>query len=161
MKIEKISSRVLMCCVGLIVVCFAAFFCIGYDNMVGDHNEPVLTDIIMWLMYVLVIATAALTVWSLVRGIQNSKGTDSAATTGVPGGKITMFTCCLTVASLVLGWITGLGSTEFTASDGTVTSAGWVTVVNVFMVSMGVLLVAAAIAVAVSMTGILTKNASK
>ena len=91
-----------MCCVGLIVVCFAAFFCIGYENMVGDNNEPVLTDIIMWLMYVLVIATAALTVWSLVRGIQNSKGTDSAATTGVPGGKITMFTCCLTVASLVL-----------------------------------------------------------
>ena len=65
-----------MCCVGLIVVCFAAFFCIGYDNMVGDHNEPVLTDIIMWLMYVLVIATAALTVWSLVRGMQNSKGND-------------------------------------------------------------------------------------
>jgi len=34
-------------------------------------------------------------------------------------------------------------------------------VVDVFMVSMGVLLVAAAIAVAVSMTGIVTKNASK
>ena len=150
-----------MCCVGLIVVCFAAFFCIGYDNMVGDHNEPVLTDIIMWLMYVLVIATAALTVWSLVRGIQNSKGTDPAAITGVPGGKITLFTTGLTIASLILGWVVGLGEKEFTAQDGTVTSAGWVTVVDVFMVSMGILLLAAAIAVAVSMTGILTKSASK
>ena len=150
-----------MCCVVLIVVCFAAFLLIGYNNPVGDYNEPMLTDVIMWLMYVLTAVTAVLTAWSVVRGIQNTKGSDPAATTGVPSGKITMFTVCLTVISLVLGWVTGLGSTEFTASDGTVTSAGWVTVVNVFMVSMGVLLVAAAIAVAVSMTGIVTKSASK
>ena len=150
-----------MCCVILIVVCFAAFLLIGYNNPVGDNNEPLLTDVIMWLMYLLILVTAGLTVWSAVRGIQNSKGNDPAATTGVPGGKITLFTAGLTIASLVLGWIMGIGEKEFTASDGTVTSAGWVTVVDVFMVSMGVLLVAAAIAVAVSMTGIVTKNASK
>ncbi len=161
MKIEKISSRVLLCCVTLIIVCFAAFLLIGYDNPVGDYNEPLLTDVIMWLMYGLVAATTVLTVWSLIRGIQNSKGNDPAATTGVPGGKITVFTVGLTIVSLVLGWVTGIGEKEFTASDGTVTSAGWVTVVDIFMVSMGILLVAAAIAVAVSMTGIVTKNASK
>ena len=161
MKIEKISSRVLLCCVILIVVCFAAFLTIGYDNQVGEYNEPLLTDVIMWLMYLLTAVTAVLTVWSLVRGIQNSKGSDPAATTGVPGGKITMCTVCLTVASLVLGWVLGLGEEPFTASDGTVTSAGWVTVVDVFMVSIAVLLVAAAIAVAVSMTGVMTKSASK
>ena len=161
MKIEKISSRVLLCCVILIVVCFAAFLLIGYNNPVGDNNEPMLTDVIMWLMYLLVLVTAGLTVWSAVRGIQHSKGNDPAATTGVPGGKITLFTAGLTIVSLILGWILGIGEKEFTASDGTVTSAGWVTVVDVFMVSMGVLLVAAAIAVAVSMTGIFTKNASK
>ena len=161
MKIETISSRVLLCCVILIVVCFAAFLLIGYNNPVGDNNEPMLTDVIMWLMYLLVLVTAGLTVWSAVRGIQNSKGNDPAATTGVPGGKITLFTAGLTIVSLILGWILGIGEKEFTASDGTVTSAGWVTVVDVFMVSMGVLLVAAAIAVAVSMTGIFTKNASK
>ena len=161
MKIEKISSRVLLACIILIVVCFAAFMLIGYDNPVGDNNEPMLTDVIMWLMYVLVIATAALTIWSAVRGIQNNKGNDPTLTTGVPGGKITLFTAGLTIVSLIVGWVCGLGETEFTASDGTVTSAGWVTVVDVFMVSMGVLLVAAAIAVVVCMTGILTKSASK
>jgi len=161
MKIEKISSRVLLCCVILIVVCFAAFLTIGYDNPVGNNNEPMLTDVIMWLMYVLIVATAALTVWSAVRSAQSNKGSDPAVTTGVPGGKITLFTAGLTIVSLILGWVCGLGETEFTASDGTVTTAGWVTVVDVFMVSMGVLLVAAAIAVAVSMTGIVTKNASK
>lgn len=161
MKIEKISSRVLLCCVTLIIVCFAAFLLIGYDNPVGDYNEPVLTDVIMWLMYGLVAVTTVLTVWSLIQGIQNSKGNDPAATTGVPGGKITVFTVGLTIVSLVLGWITGIGEEEFTAKDGTVTSAGWVTVVDVFMISMGILLVAAAIAVAISMTGIATKSANK
>jgi len=161
MKIEKISSRVLLCCVILIVVCFGAFMTIGYDNMVGDHNEPLLTDIIMWLMYLLVAATAVLTVWSVVRGAQSSKGNDPAATTGVPGGKITMYTVCLTLVSLVIGCLLGLGEADFTASDGTVTTGAWVTLVDVFCVSMGILFVAAAIAVIVSMTGILTKNASK
>ena len=136
MKIEKISSRVLMACVALIVVCFAAFLLIGYDNPVGDYNQPLLTDVIMWLMYALVVATAGLTVWSLVRGIQNSKGSDPAATTGVPGAKITLFTVCLTVASFVIGWISGLGETDFTAADGTVTTAAWVTIVDAFCVSI-------------------------
>lgn len=161
MKIEKISSRVLLTCVILIVVCFAAFLLIGYDNPVGDNNEPMLTDVIMWLMYALTAVTAALTVWSLIRGMQNAKGTDPAATRGVPGGKITLCTALLTIASLVVGWVCGLGEESFTASDGTVTTAGWVTVVDVFMVSMGILLVAAAIAVVLCMTGIFTKSASK
>ena len=161
MKIEKISSRVLLCCVILIVVCFGAFMTIGYDNPVGDNNEPLLTDVIMWLMYLLVVATAALTVWSVVRGAQSGKGNDPAATTGGPGGKITMYTVCLTVVSFIIGWVLGLGETDFTASDGTVTTGGWVTVVDIFCVSMGILFVAAAIAVIISMTGILTKNASK
>ncbi len=161
MKIEKISSRVLLACVILIVVCFAAFLTIGYDNPVGDNNEPILTDVIMWLMYALIVVTAGLTVWSAIRGMQSSKGNDPAATTGVPGGKITLFTAGLTIVSVIIGWVLGLGESEFTASDGTVTSAGWVTVVDVFMVSMGILLVAATIAVAVSMTGIATKSASK
>lgn len=161
MKIEKISSRVLGACVILIIACFAAFFCIGYDNPVGNNNEPILTDVIMWLMYVLTAVTAVLTVWSLVRNIQSNKGNDPTATTGVPGGKITMFTVGLTIASLAIGWVCGLGETEFTASDGTVTSAGWVTVVDMFCISMGILFLSAAIAVAVSMTGILTKSANK
>ncbi len=161
MKIEKISSRVLLCCISLIVVCFAVFLLIGYDNPVGDYNEPALTNVILWLMYVLVAVTAALTIWSAVRGIQNNKGNDPTLTTGVPGGKITLFTAGLTIASIIIGWVCGLGEKDFTAADGSVTTAGWVTLTDVVMVSMGVLLLAAAIAVAVSMSGIATKSASK
>ena len=161
MKIEKISKMALYICVGIILVCFGAFLTIGYDNPMGDYNEPLLTDVIMWLMYLLIAATAILTVWSVVRSIQSNKGNDSGVTTGVPGGKITAFTVVLLVVSLVVGVLLGLGETDFTASDGTITTAGWVTVVDAFCVSIGILLVAAAAAVGVSMTGIRTKSASK
>lgn len=161
MKIEKISKMALYICIGIILVSFAAFLTIGYDNPVGDNNEPVLTDIIMWLMYLLVLTTAGLTVWSGVKGIASSKGTDPAATTGVPGGKVSLLTWGLFILSLVIGLVLGLGEDAFTAADGTVTSAGWVTVVDAFCVSIGILILAATVSVLVSMSGVLTKSAIK
>ncbi|MBQ1634808.1 MAG: hypothetical protein II050_08985 [Bacteroidaceae bacterium] len=148
-------------CIGIIVVCFALFMTIGYNNPVGDTNEPLLTDVVMWLMYLMIIATAILTIWGVICGIRSNKGNDPAASTGVPGGKITLFTIILLIASLAVGVVLGLGEPDFTASDGTVTTGGWVTVVDAFCVSIGILIVAAAIAVAVSMTGVLAKSASK
>ena len=161
MKIEKISKMALYICIGIIVVCFALFMTIGYNNPVGDTNEPLLTDVVIWLMYLMIIATAILTIWGVICGIRSNKGNDPAASTGVPGGKITLFTIILLIASLVIGVVLGLGEPDFTASDGTVTTGGWVTVVDAFCVSIGILIVAAAIAVAVSMTGVLAKSASK
>ena len=161
MKIEKISQMALYICIGIILVSFALFLTIGYDNPVGDNNEPILTDIIRWLMYLMVIATAGLTIWSGIKGMASSKGTDPAASTGVPGGKVSLITWGLFIVSLVIGLVLGLGETDFKAADGTVTTAGWVTVVDAFCVSIGILIVAAAAAVIVSMTGVLTKSAIK
>jgi hypothetical protein len=161
MKIEKISQMALYICIGIILVSFALFLTIGYDNPVGDNNEPILTDIIMWLMYLMVIATAGLTIWSGIKGMASSKGTDPAASTGVPGGKVSLITWGLFIASLVIGLVLGLGESDFKAADGTVTTAGWVTVVDAFCVSIGILILAAAAAVVVSMTGVLTNSAIK
>ena len=98
MKIEKISKMALYICIGIIVVCFALFMTIGYNNPVGDTNEPLLTDVVMWLMYLMIIATAILTIWGVICGIRSNKGNDPAASTGVPGGKITLFTIILLIA---------------------------------------------------------------
>ena len=161
MKVEKVSKMALYICVGIILVCFALFLTVGYDNPVGTYNEPKLTDVIMWLMYVMAVATALLTIWSVITGVQNSKGVDAAATTGVPGGKIALFTILLLIVAFVIGFVLGMGETDFTATDGTVTTAPWVTVVDAFCVAIGIMFVAAALAVGVSMTGVLTKSASK
>ena len=109
----------------------------------------------------MVLTTAGLTVWSGVKGIASSKGTDPAATTGVPGGKVSLFTWGLFIVSIVIGLVLGLGEEAFTAADGTVTSGGWVTVVDAFCVSIGILILAAAASVLVSMSGVLTKSAIK
>ena len=111
MKIEKISKMALYICVGIIVVCFVAFFGIGYSNPVGDYNEPKLLDLL--------------------------------------------------VISLVVGVLCGWGEEAFTAQDGTVTSGPWVTVVDMFCISSAILFLAAAVAVVVSMTGIMTTMGNK
>lgn len=112
-------------------------------------------------MYLTVVATAALTVWSVVKGVQSTKGNDSAATTGVPGGKVILGTIALLVVSLLPGLALGFGESEFTAADGTVTSAAGVMVVDIFIWSIYILTIAAIVAVGVSMSGVLTKSASK
>ena len=146
MKIEKISKMALYICIGVILVCFALFLTIGYDNPVGDYNEPKLRSGI---------------IWSAIKSLQNSKGVNHAAIRGVPGGKIAICTLLLLVASLVIGIVFGLGEPDFTASDGTVTTGPWVTVVDMFCVSIGIMFVAAIVAVGVSMTGLVSKTASK
>lgn len=160
MKIEKISKMALYICVGIIIVCFAAFFSIGFNNPVGDYNEPMLTDLLLILMYALFLVMVGLTVWSVFKGIGGKSG-GSASASGVPGGKIITFTIVLLIVSLVIGIISGLGEEAFTAQDGTVTSAGWVSVVDMFCVSIGILFLAAVISVAVSMTGIVTTMGNK
>ena len=72
-----------------------------------------------------------------------------------------LITWGLFIVSLVIGLVLGLGESDFKAADGTVTTAGWVTLVDAFCVSIGILIVAAAAAVVVSMTGVLTKSAIK
>jgi hypothetical protein len=161
MKVEKISKMALYVCVGIILVCFALFLTIGYDNQVGEYNEPKLTNLIMWLMYIMAIVTAVLVIWSVIRGVQNAKGSGGASASGVPGRKIAIFTICLLIVSFIVGIVFGLGAEDYTAADGTVTTAGWVTVVDAFCISIGIMFLAAAAAVGVSMTGVLAKGASK
>ena len=160
MKIEKISKMALYICVGIIVVCFALFFLVGYSNPMGDYNEQKMLDVLMVLMYALFVVMLGLTIWSIFKGMGNKSGA-SSSTSGVPGGKIMAGTMALLVASLVIGVVCGLGEEAFTAQDGTVTSAGWVTVVDMFCISSGILALAAVVAVVVSMLGVLTPSGSK
>ena len=113
MKIEKISKMALYICVGIIVVCFVAFFGIGYSNPVGDYNEPKLLDLLMILMYAMFVVMMGLTVWSIFKGLGN-KGGSTTSTSGVPGGKIMAGTIALLVISLVVGVLCGWGEEAFT-----------------------------------------------
>lgn len=161
MKIQNISKYAMLGVMGLSAVVFILFFAIGWDNFEGDYVAPTCTGLLLVWMYVMVAAAALLTVWSVVKGVQSTKGNDPAATTGVPGGKVILGTVVLTIVSLVVGLLLGIGEADFTAADGTVTTGGWVQVVDMFIWSIYILTVVAIVAVGVAMSGILTKSASK
>ncbi|MBQ5643038.1 MAG: hypothetical protein IIV13_04695 [Bacteroidaceae bacterium] len=142
-------------------VVFFMFFVFWGDEMYGEYAAPTFTGLLLFLMYGLVALTAGLIVWAVAKSVANSKGTDSAAVKGVPGSKIIAGTVVLTIASLVIGYVLGLGESDFTAADGTVTSGSMVTVVDMFITSIYILSVVAFASIVVSMSGILTKTASK
>lgn len=162
MKIEKISNYVLYGVCAVIVLCFALFMGIGYDNMDdAGHTAPLLTDLIMVLMYLLGLATACLMVWSLVVGARSTAGTNEMESTGIPGGKVTMATFGITVLSIVVGVVLGIGEPDFTTTSGVFTPGYMVTMVDAFMWSMYILAFVSVVAVVVASSGIMTKNATK
>ena len=161
MKIQQISKYVMYAVLAVSLVVFAMFFGFWGDEMVGEFAAPTFTSLLLFLMYGIVVLTTVLTIWTVVRGVLSNRGTDSAAATGVPGSKITVFTWGLLVVSLVVGYVLGIGEVDFTAADGTVTPGHMVTVVDMFIWSIYILSVVAFAAIAVGMSGILTKTASK
>lgn len=161
MKIQQISKYVMLAVIAVSCVVFAMFFGFWGDEMIGEYAAPTFTGLLLFLMYGMVALTAGLTIWAVVKGVASTKGNDSAATTGVPGSRITVCTCFLFVLSLVIGYVLGIGEADFTAADGTVTPGSMVTVVDMFIWSIYILAIVAFASIAVSMSGILTKTASK
>lgn len=157
-KTEKLSKYALTVCTVIIIASFAAFFGVGYDNPVGDYNEPQLTELIIYLMYALTLVAAVLAVWSVGKSVKENLGYSGENLSGVPGGKVTAISLIIMIASLVVGYVCGLGETEFVAADGTVTSATMVTVSDMFIISIYILMIVAALCVAVNMTGLLKKR---
>ena len=125
---------------------------------VGDYNAPVCTEGLMWLMYGMFAVTCLLALWSVVRGIKISMGSKGGDISGVPGAKISAVSFALLVVSLVVGWVCNLNETDFTAADGTVTSATMVTVTDMFLVSIYIMLLLTTVAVVFNMSGVMKKK---
>lgn len=52
-KSYKLSYYVFYACVALILVVLGLFVGVGYNNPVGEYNEPQFTELLMYLMYFL------------------------------------------------------------------------------------------------------------
>lgn len=109
-------------------------------------------------MYGMFAVTCLLALWSVIRGVKISMGSKGGDISGVPGAKISAVSFAILVLSLVIGWVLGMGETEFTAADGTVTSATMVTVTDMFMVSIYIMLLLTTVAVVFNMSGIMKRK---
>lgn len=165
MKLEKISNNVLYAVCGLIVLVFVLFFCVGYDNVdmeiAADKNAPLMTNMLMILMYLLGVATFCLMVWSLVKSARSAAGSDEKEATGIAGSKIVMCTAAVTLVAFIIGYVFNIGEEPFTTSSGVTTSSAMVTLVDSFMVAIYILALVSIVAVVVASTGVMTKTATK
>ena len=161
-KLEKISNYSLYAVCGVIVLVFALFFGVGYDNYDESGNvAPTLINLLLGLMYVLGLVTFCLMVWSLVKSARSAAGSDEKEATGIAGSKIVIGTAVVTVLAFVAGFVFNMGEEAFTTSSGVTTSGTMVTLVDAFMVAIYCLAIVSVIAVVVASTGVMTKTASK
>ena len=161
MKIEKISNYALYGVCALIVLIFAVCFIGPSDFDEKGNTVPFCIDLLLVLQYALGVATAVLMAWSLFKGVQNSKGVDEVAITGIKGSKIVLFTCILTIASLLVGAVLGIGEPDFYTNNGVKTEGYMVTMVDAFLWSMYILGLVAAILVVISATGVVKNEGKK
>lgn len=162
MKLEKLSNYALLGCIVVGVICFGLFYLVGYSNFDFDgvHVSPKLTDLVLVLMYTLLFVTAGLTIWSVIRGARVNSGNTGPNPTGIPSGKVTLFTWGAVIVTLVVGIVCGLGEEPYTTNSGKTTAAGMVTVVDMWLITIYILAILAILAVVISMSGYLTKSAT-
>ena len=87
---EKLSSRVFYPLVILCVLVFALFWFVGYDRMFADNpnfNDPLFTDALLVLAYLLTIASVGLGAWSAYRTI-SLRGKSESLNNNIPVKKI-------------------------------------------------------------------------
>ncbi len=140
---EKISRCVLYVLLGIVVIVFALFALVGFDipyEENPDFNAPLFTDALIVLMWVLLIATIAFAVASIVRSYRESpRAKDS---NGIPYRRINKViglgvAVCLSVTF-------ALGSTAPMLINGkNYTDTLWLRVADMFVCTALILLVVA------------------
>lgn len=154
-RVARVSVRVLATLISLTVVIFGAFYLVGYDMPSLDDprfTAPLLTDMLLWYIYVLVFVTLVITVVSVVHDLR-LRAKDNIIANGVRASRIAWLTAALLAVSLVLTF--ALGSSEPLSVNGRVfSSAIWLRLTDMFINTSIVLFVVAIVAVAFGMTGL-------
>lgn len=150
---EGVSSRILYILIGLVALVFAAFYLIGYGTPYEEDpsfNAPLFTDVLIYFMILLIIATIAVSVWSVIRSVKNRSKSDDI-TNGVPASKITLYTVVLLVASFLITFIFG-SSTPLKINGGMYNNTFWLKFTDMFVNTSIIMLLAAVGCVVYGMT---------
>lgn len=151
---DKLAGRVLIALVAATAVLFAAFFLIGFNTPFADDsnfNAPILTDALLWFVYLLLAAAVAVAVVAVVRGLRLRNKTDMVVN-GIPAAKIARGSAILLVATLVVTF--ALGSSSPLSINGVdYTDTFWLKATDMFIYTSAVLLVVAVAAMGYGLSG--------
>ena len=147
MKTEKISKLVLLICVVIAVVVVGAFFATRSNT--NDEGEPILTEVIMWTMYLYVVVLAALTIGNLALAVTKFRDSGLIRVITYCGGSVALYF----IFRVIWGGQEVPEGAEYTSTDMAVAYA--------YIWTIGLLFVAAVAVTALCASGLMMKTATK
>ena len=146
----RMSYYALYVCFALILVVLGMFYFVGYNNPVGEYNEPAHTETLIYLMYAMFGICVAVT---LVEAIAQF----GAALRDNPMGAVkSLLGIVLLVVVLVVSYGMGSEATVMTG-DGPYTDTFWLKITDMLIYSIYFLFGVAAIGTIVNLSGIFKK----
>ena len=144
----KVSYYIFYVLIALILVVLGLFFCVGYNNPVGEHNAPEHTETLLFLMYamlgVCIIVTVVGSLAQFVTGLKDNP----------KGAMKSLLFVGLFIAVLAVAYAMG-SDAPVVKGDGTVfTDAGWLKLTDMTLYAIYFLVATASISTIVNLSGI-------
>ena len=144
----KVSYYIFYVLIALILVVLGLFFCVGYNNPVGEHNAPEHTETLLFLMYamlgVCIIVTVVGSLAQFVTGLKDNP----------KGAMKSLLFVGLFIAVLAVAYTMG-SDAPVVKGDGTVfTDAGWLKLADMTLYAIYFLVATASVATIVNLSGI-------
>ena len=144
----KVSYYIFYVLIALILVVLGLFFCVGYNNPVGEHNAPEHTETLLFLMYAMLgVCIIVTVVGSLLQFVTSLKDNPK-------GAMKSLLFVGLFVAVLAVSYTMG-SDAPVVQGDGTeFTDAGWLKLADMTLYAIYFLVATASVATIVNLSGI-------
>lgn len=147
----KVSYYALYVMMALIIIVLAMFFCVGYNNPVGEYNAPEHTETLIYFMYLMFGVCVAVTIiGALAQFVSGLKDNPKGAMKSLLG-------LILFVAVLVVAYAMSSDAPLQMASGEIFTDTMLLKLSDMMIYSIYVLLGVAAVATVLNLTGIFRK----
>lgn len=147
----KVSYYALYVMMALIIIVLAMFFCVGYNNPVGEYNAPEHTETLIYFMYLMFGVCVAVTIiGALAQFVSGLKDNPK-------GAMKSLFGLILFVAVLIVAYAISSDSPLQMASGEIYTDTFFLKLSDMMIYSIYVLLGVAAVATVLNLTGIFRK----
>ena len=144
----KVSYYIFYVLIALILVVLGLFFCVGYNNPVGEHNAPEHTETLLFLMYamlgVCIIVTVVGSLAQFVTGLKDNP----------KGAMKSLLFVGLFIAVLAVAYTMG-SDAPVVKGDGTIfTDTAWLKLTDMTLYAIYFLVATASVATIVNLSGI-------
>lgn len=137
---KRISHMVLYSLTAIIALVFLLFYFVGYDMPAmwdERYNSPLLTDLVMVLMFLLLIGTLAVACFAKWHSVRTNHS--PAVVNGIHGKRITL---CVTIGTIVLlAFLFALPSSSIYVNGEMFEEKIWLRAANMFVVASVLLII--------------------